>query len=61
MAEIMRDPIKIVVANPAREDNAEYTAFDEDHTIADVARWLHTQGDTEAAIMILQELLSEGQ
>jgi hypothetical protein len=51
MAEIKRTPITIVVGD------VEYHAFDEYHTIADVARWLHTQGDTEAAIMILQEQL----
>lgn len=53
MAEITREPVTITVGE------MEYTAFDEDHTISDVARWLHTQGDTEAAIMVLQELLSE--
>lgn len=50
MAEIKREPVKITVGDE------EYTAFDEDHTIGDVARWLHTQGDTEAAIMFLTEL-----
>jgi hypothetical protein len=53
MAEIKREPIKIIVGD------VEYTAFDEGHTISDAARWLHTQGDTEAAILVLQEALAE--
>lgn len=49
MAEIKRKPVKITV------DGVEYDAFDEDHTICDVARWLHTMGDSDAAIAILSE------
>lgn len=48
----MREPVKIVVGE------TEYDAFDEDHSISDVARWLHAQGDSEAAIMTLQELVA---
>ena len=55
MAEIKRAPIKITVGE------IEYTAFDEDHTWSDVARWAISQsrGDAEELRTLLGMLLAE--
>ena len=42
MAEIKREPVKIIVGD------VEYDAFDEDHTWSDVVRWALSQSRSDA-------------
>ena len=55
MAEIKREPIKIIVGD------AEYAAFDENHTWSDVARWVlsHGRSDAEELQTLLDMILAE--
>jgi hypothetical protein len=39
MSEIMRPPVKITVGD------TEFDAFDEAHTLADIARWVRAMSD----------------
>lgn len=45
MAEIKREPVKIVVGD------IEYEAFDENHTWADIARWVR-KNEVDAASLV---------
>ena len=54
MGEIKREPIRIV------DGEAEYDAFDEDHTFADIARYVYKQGGAEEVIYFLQEMINNG-
>ena len=50
MAEIKRDPVRIVVGE------VEYAAFDEDHTLADIARWIASNPyEAEEMVGLLEE------
>lgn len=50
MPEICREPITITV------DGVDYTAFDEDHTIADIARWVHKEDWVDDLLWCLEDL-----
>lgn len=48
MAEIKREPVRLVV------DGVEYDAFDENHSLADIARWVRRNPvDTEELVRLL--------
>lgn len=50
MGEIKRPPVKII------QGGIEYAAFDEDHTLADIARWIEeNQADAEELVCLLTE------
>lgn len=51
MAEIKTPPIKLV--DP--DGNVEYI-FTDNHSFADVARWIISEGGAEEVIQLLQEL-----
>ena len=48
MAEIKRKPFVISIRDPnlpqSEDTVAVYTAFDDDHTVADIMRWLISEG-----------------
>lgn len=54
MAEIKTLPIEMC----DKHGNKEYT-FTENHTLADVVRWLLTQGDGEEIMYLLKEEINE--
>lgn len=48
MAEIKREPVRIIVGD------TEYEAFDENHSLSDIARWiLKNEVDAEELIRLL--------
>ena len=52
MAEIKTAPVAITI------DDTEYAAFDEDHTLGDIARWvMENRADGEELHRILGEML----
>lgn len=55
MPEIKREPVPIIVSDTA------YEAFDDDHTLADIARWIgRNKVDAEEVARILGEMLGVG-
>jgi hypothetical protein len=50
MSEIKRPPVKIIVGE------IEYDAFDENHTLADIARWIGSnQLEADELLRLLEE------
>lgn len=54
MAEIKREPLRIVVGEE------EYAAFDADHTLSDIARWLVEQGADADEMAFLMRRCADG-